>query len=132
VASLHLECMLEVQASGTSLWAKLGPTTAPVASCYPSHLLLLLLLLLFPFGAAVIFIFTHIYKDIEKFVPLGPCAPASNTSTSWGPKAQFRHARPLYQEASTIDCHDCVLHREGHRVAPAQIFFEFRTLGKVP
>jgi hypothetical protein len=65
-------------------------------------------------------------------MPSHPCAPASSTAMSFGPRAQFRHATPLKQEASTIDHQDCFLPREGHCVTPAWVFVEIRTSGKGP
>jgi hypothetical protein len=64
-----------------------GPSVVPVASGYLPRRLLLL----FSYFEVTI-IYTHIYKDIENFVPLHPCAPMLPTATSQGPGALFRHA----------------------------------------
>jgi hypothetical protein len=46
--------------------------------------------------------------------------------------AQLRHTMPPWWGATTLNHHDCFFPREGHRVAPARVLTEFRTLGRGP
>jgi hypothetical protein len=63
VAYLLLERMREGWAHG----AELGPAAVPVASRYPSFLLLLLFLFS-AFGVAVIYIFTHTHTHTHTHI----------------------------------------------------------------
>jgi hypothetical protein len=120
-----------------------GPAVMPVAlGCLPHHPWLLfshfgaatMYKFTYVFSRHVMYIFTHthIYKDIQKFVPLHPCSSTSPTTMSRGSRAQFRHATPPWRGPPTINHHDCIFRWEGHRVASARVLVEFCTLSRGP